>query len=139
MAEENSNEQNNQNQDNNQNSTSSKQVVIGCDTNNGNDSKYQDAVEQALIQAGYQIAEKLPIAPGPFGNYSYTEAAKGKIGVYLMAGSLVSFLDAANSNFDYTVVGIRGDASRSFKTQNDFNLDLCFNASTMKLIPFKPT
>lgn len=106
--------------ENNGTNTQSKQVVLGCDVNNSNDSNFQNTVEQALQQAGYTV-EKLEISPTPFGAYSYTEDAKGKIGVYLMAGSLVSFLDAANANFDYNVLGIRGDASRTFTTMEKFN------------------
>ena len=109
--------QNNQNQQN-QNGTGqavsqSKSVVLGCDSNNEQDSKYQNAVKSILEQAGYQV-EALPIGPNDFADYSYGNGGKdpkGKIGVYLMAASLISYLDAADAKFDYNVLGIRGDVT----------------------------
>lgn len=85
-------------------------VVLGCDSNGVNDSGCQNTIAQILEKAGHKV-EKLGIAPGPFANYSYSSKAKGKIGVYLMAASLVSYLDGANSNFKYCYFGIRGDVS----------------------------
>lgn len=101
-------DQNNKNQNNVQ--TQNKTIVLGCDSNGVNDSQCQQTVADALQQAGYTV-ENLGIAPGPFADYSYSDKAKGKIGVYLMAASLVSFLDAGAANFDYNVFGIRGDVS----------------------------
>lgn len=114
MAEEN-NDQNNNNQQNNdqnnQNSNNTTQtVVIACDTNNGNDSMVQDTVAKACEAAGYKV-EKLPIGPNEYATYSYSGQASGKKGVYLMAASLLSFLDAAQAGFDYNVLGIRGDVT----------------------------
>lgn len=101
-------DQNDKNQNNVQ--TQNKTIVLGCDSNGVNDSQCQQTVADALQQAGYTV-ENLGIAPGPFADYSYSDKAKGKIGVYLMAASLVSFLDAGAANFDYNVFGIRGDVS----------------------------
>ena len=94
-------------------------IVLGCDSNGVNDKECQNTVAKILEKAGYTV-KKLPIAPGPFANYSYSSEAKGKIGVYLMAGSLVSFLDGANSNFDCCYFGIRGDVSEYGK-EKGFN------------------
>lgn len=102
----------------NQAQNTSKQIVLGCDSNGVNDSQCLATVQQALEQAGYQV-ETLGIAPGPFAEYSYSNKAQGKVGVYLMAASLVSFLDAAQANFDYNVFGIRGDVS-SWGTEEGF-------------------
>lgn len=102
----------------NQAQNTSKQIVLGCDSNGVNDSQCLATVQQALEQAGYQV-ETLGIAPGPFAEYSYSSKAQGKTGVYLMAASLVSFLDAAQANFDYNVFGIRGDVS-SWGTEEGF-------------------
>ena len=95
-------------------------IVVGCDKNNSADKKWRDTVVRYLKKDGHDV-EKLDIAPGPFASYSYKSKAKGKIGVYLMAGSLVSFLDGAKSNFKYCYFGIRSDASRTFKTKSAFN------------------
>lgn len=104
--------QNSDKNDTNQNNvqTQNKTIVLGCDSNGVNDSQCQQTVADALQHAGYTV-ENLGIAPGPFADYSYSDKAKGKIGVYLMAASLVSFLDAGAANFDYNVFGIRGDVS----------------------------
>lgn len=110
-------DQNDKNQNNAQ--TQNKTIVLGCDSNGVNDSQCQQTVADALQQAGYTV-ENLGIAPGPFADYSYSDKAKGKIGVYLMAASLVSFLDAGAANFDYNVFGIRGDVS-DWGKENGFN------------------
>ena len=88
-------------------------VVLGCDVNNGNDSKWQNTIESMLTKAGYKV-KKLQIHPTPFGSYSYSSAAKGKIGVYIMADSLVSVADLAYGGtlFDYAYFIIRGDLGR---------------------------
>lgn len=117
----NDNNQNDNNQNTDQNISNSKQIVLGCDSN-GNNKACQDTVAQALERAGYQV-EKLTIGPSPFANYSYGHNGaqpKGKIGVYLMAGSLVSYVDAADAYFDYNVFGIRGDISE-FGKENVFS------------------
>lgn len=111
-------DENNNNTNTSQNNNGSKQVVIACDINNENDQQYEDIVGQILEQGGYTV-EKLPIGPNEFASYSYSDKAKGKQGVYLMAASLVSFLDASDANFDYNVFGIRGDVS-SYGTKDGF-------------------
>lgn len=83
------------------------QVVIGCDVN-GNDTACQDTVAKILTEGGYQC-EKLAIDPNAYATYSYEDKAKGKKGVYLMAASLISYLDAGKAGFDFNVMGIRGD------------------------------
>ena len=93
-------------------------VVLGCDTNNSNDQKYLDTVGQLIEQAGHTV-EKLSIGPNYFANYSWNGDTKGKVGVYLMAASLISFLDAGDANFDLDVFGIRGDVS-SYGTEEGF-------------------
>lgn len=94
-------------------------IVLGCDSN-GNDRKWLNGVARVFRQAGYKV-EVLSIGPNPFSVYSYSSKAKGKIGVYLMAASLISFLDAAAANFDYNYFIIRSDASRTIKTEAAFN------------------
>ena len=94
------------------------QVILGCDSNANNEA-CQNTVYKMIQDAGYQC-QKLEVAPGPFAEYSYRSEAKGKIGVYLMAGSLVSYLDAADANFDYNVFGIRGDITESLGTPEGF-------------------
>ncbi len=117
-SDQNGNQNNNQGNNQQQNANQNKPIVLGCDSN-GNNRECQDFVYNALTQAGYQV-EKLDIAPGPFADYSYKSEAKGKIGVYLMAGSLVSYLDAADANFDYNVFGIRGEISESLGMPDGF-------------------
>ena len=97
-------------------------IVLGCDKNNSNDTKYRDTVAQILTKAGHNV-EKLTISPTPFGSYGYKSQAKGKIGIYLMASSLVSVTDVWSSgwNFKYTYFGIRADASRLIRSNSDFN------------------
>lgn len=96
-------------------------IVLGCDSN-GNDKKCQDTVAKILEKAGHKI-EKLSIGPNFFAKYSYGSKAKGKIGVYLMAASLVSVVDlySGNTNFKYAYFGIRGDVSTLVKSVNDLN------------------
>ena len=88
-------------------------VVLGCDRNQGNDSEWQNTVAKALEKEGHTV-EKLSIAPGPFASYSYGENGEnphGKIGVYIMADSLVSVADLGlgNTGFKYAYFIIRGD------------------------------
>lgn len=97
-------------------------VVLGCDLNNSNDSKWQNTVKAALEKEGHKV-EKLQIHPTPFGEYSYQNKAKGKIGVYIMADSLVSVADLAygGTQFKYAYFIIRGDLDRPrMKTMEHF-------------------
>ena len=111
---ENNNQQNNdsanQQNDENQNNqvSGSNQIILGCDHNNGEDKAYQDGVEEVLTNAGY-IVEKTPIGPNAFASYSYSDQAKGKQGVFLIAAGLTAIVDAwyGNISFDYCVFGIR--------------------------------
>lgn len=112
------NTQNNQQNNNAQGNNSGKQVILGCDSNGVNDAQCQSTIAQIIQSAGYQVTS-LGIGPGEFANYSYTEQGKGKIGVYLMAASLVSYLDAGDANFDFNVMGIRGDVT-SWGTEQGF-------------------
>jgi len=96
-------------------------VVLGCDINDGNDSEWQNTVASALEKNGHKV-EKLPIHPTPFGQYSYGEAGynpKGKIGVYIMADSLVSVADLAygGTGFKYAYFIIRMDLGRPKMSQ----------------------
>ena len=92
-------------------------VVLGCDSNGVNDEAFMDAVASKLEAAGYEV-EKLGIAPGPFAEYSYSSAASGTYGCYLMADSIVSIADysgatgganSSGSSFKMCVFGIRTD------------------------------
>ena len=88
-------------------------IVLGCDDNDGKNAEWQNTVAKALEDAGHTV-EKLPIDPTPFGQYSYGEAGynpKGKIGVYIMADSLVSVADLAfgGTSFKYAYFIIRMD------------------------------
>ena len=117
------NNQNNTDENNNQqNNSSSQQVVLACDTNTGKDQEYQDTVGMIIEQGGYQV-EKLPIGPNEYATYSYSDKAKGKKGVYLIAAGLTSIADAyeGNTSFDYNVFGIRDDASSGLSSMDDFN------------------
>lgn len=97
-------------------------VVIGCDINSAEDSQFQDAVASKLESAGYSV-EKLPIAPNPFAEYSYSSNAQGKIGVYIIAAGTYSIADyhyGANANkqsFKLGVFPIRTDLNS--KLQGD--------------------
>ena len=92
------------------------EVVVGCDRNDGNDAKVQNAVCDALQKAGHNV-EKLAIAPNPFAAYSYSSRATGKIGVFIIAAGTYSIADyyygaAKNGNsFKFAVFAIRGDIS----------------------------
>ena len=83
-------------------------VVIGCDINSGQDAEFQNTVASKLESAGYTV-EKLPIAPGPFAEYSYESKAQGKIGVYIIAAGTYSIADyhyGANANKQSFKLGI---------------------------------
>lgn len=95
-------------------------VVVGCDINSGNDANVLNLVSKALRDAGYNV-ETLSIGPGPFANYDWHGPSSGKIGVYLMAPSIVSIADAmCHQGFDRVVFGLRGDlglrGTREFTT-----------------------
>ncbi|WP_458454191.1 hypothetical protein [Methanobrevibacter sp.] len=100
-------------------------VVLGCDRNNGNDSKVQNTVAKALEKQGYNV-EKLSIAPGPFADYDYGNGGKnpkGKIGVYIIADGIFSIADHYNNSggFKYCYFVIRGDLGRSrMDSRRDF-------------------
>ena len=85
-------------------------IVLGCDYNGVDDRGCQNTVAEILEKAGNTV-EKIEIAPNPFALYSYSDKAAGKIGIYLMADSIVSIADLAfgNTNFKYAYFGIRGD------------------------------
>ena len=86
-----------------------KTVVVGCDSNNGNDSALQNAIVNKIRNAGYTV-EKLSIGPNFFANYDWHRSAKGKVGVYIMASSTFSIADAMSSpghGFDYYIFANR--------------------------------
>ena len=97
-------------------------VILGCDINNGSNSKWQDTVAKALEKAGNTV-EKLTIGPNYFASYSYSGKAKGKIGVFLIAAGLTALCDLyyVNTNFKYTYFGIHGDIENGISSQNDFD------------------
>ena len=98
-------------------------IVLGCDTNNSNDSKFQNTVAKILTKQGHTV-EKLSIGPTPFGSIGYKSKVKGKIGVYIMAASLTSVADLSSSGwqFKYTYFIIRGDIEGGrIKSTDDFN------------------
>ena len=94
-------------------------IILGCDRN-ANDTAAQNTVAKILEKAGNTV-EKLPIGPNYFASYSYSNKAKGKIGIYLMAASLVSVVDlyGGNTQFKYAYFGIRGDVSKLVKSEAD--------------------
>ena len=85
-------------------------IVLGCDSNGVDDAGCQNTIKGILEKAGNEV-ESLGIAPGPFADYSYSSSANGKIGVYIMADSIVSIADLVygNTNFKYGYFVIRGD------------------------------
>ena len=86
-----------------------KTVVVGCDSNTNADSTFQNATINKLRGAGYNV-ERLSIGPGPFANYDWHGASKGKVGVFIMAPSIVAIADAmSHKGFDKLVFGLRGD------------------------------
>lgn len=98
-------------------------VILGCDRNNGNDSACQNAVAKALEKAGNTV-EKLGIGPNQFASYSYSNSAKGKIGVFLIASGITAIADLydGNTQFKYAYFGIRGDLKQPrLSTMDDFN------------------
>ena len=95
-------------------------IILGCDTNTGNDANAQKTVADGLRKAGHNVQE-LSIGPTPFSKYAYTADAKGKIGMYLMAASLFSFADGASDLYDKDIFIIRGDASERITSEEAFN------------------
>ena len=111
--------QNNQNNQQSGNTSTSKQVVLGCDINQ-DDEQYQSTVAGIIEQAGYQV-EKLPIDPNAYASYSYDSSkAKGKIGIYLIAAGTFSIGDATygNTSFDYNYFGIRPECSPNWEVED---------------------
>lgn len=94
-------------------------IVVGCDTNTGNDSQAISTVAEGLKQKGHNV-EQLSVGPSPFSAYGYSGSAKGKIGIYLMAASLFSFADGTHDLYDYDIFVIRGDASALVTSQEAF-------------------
>ena len=97
-------------------------IILGCDNNNSNDHKVQNTVANILEKAGHKVT-KLKVDSNAFASASYSKSNKGKVGVYLMAASVFSVADFAygSTQMKYAYFGIRGDASPSIKTENDFN------------------
>jgi len=96
-------------------SNKGKTVVVGCDRNDHNDAKVQNAVISALNAAGYKT-EKLTIGPNYFASYSYHGARQGKIGVYIIAAGTYAIADyyygaCKGTTFDRAIFPIRGDIS----------------------------
>lgn len=87
-----------------------KTIVLGCDKNTEDDSTVQNRIAERLEQEGYPV-EKLAIEPNAFASYDYSNNAKGKIGIYLIASGIFSIADAyyGNGQFDNYIFGIRGD------------------------------
>ena len=85
-------------------------VILGCDINSSNDSACQSTVAKIIEKAGNTV-EKLTIGPNYFASYSYSNNAKGKIGVFLIASGITAIADLydGNTNFKYAYFGIRGD------------------------------
>lgn len=97
-------------------------VILGCDKNGSGDSKWQNTIAKALEKQGHSV-HKLDIVSYAFADYSYNSKAKGKIGVYIMADSLVSVADLAfgSTHFKYGYFVIRGDLGRSkMDSRSDF-------------------
>ena len=98
-------------------SNSGGSAVVGCDINSGDDANFQNTVCSKLEGAGYTV-EKLSIAPAPFADYTYNGDTNGKVGIYIMADSIVSIADysgatgganASGNSFKMVVFGIRTD------------------------------
>ena len=100
-------------------------IIVGCDTNGGiGDTSWQDTIKKALEDNNHNV-KLLDIGPGPFSNYDYyNEDADGKIGVYIMADSLVSVADHeyGGTRFKMAYFVIRGDLGRpKMDSRDDFN------------------
>ena len=97
-----------------------KTVVVACDSNDENDGTVLGTTCATLEGAGYNVIN-LGIGPGYFSSYDYSGSSAGKVGVYLMAGSIVSIADAIDGSggFDYYVFGLRGDLGLRSTTEFD--------------------
>lgn len=93
-------------------------IILGCDTN-GNDSQTINTVADGLRQDGHNV-NALEIGPTPFSKYAYTNEAKNKIGIYLMADSLFSFADGAHDLYKLDIFVIRGGVGGGINSQEDF-------------------
>lgn len=87
-------------------------IILGCDSNAVHDSAYQSKVAKILEEAGHKVT-KLEINSNAFASYSYSNKAKGKIGIYLIAAGTYSIADATygNTHFKYNYFGIRPECS----------------------------
>ena len=87
-------------------------IILGCDRNGMSDREYQSTVAKILEKAGHTV-QKLEIDPNAFASYSYSNKAKGKIGIYLIAAGTYSIADATygNTHFKYNYFGIRPECS----------------------------
>ena len=96
-------------------------IVLGCDRNGMQDKDYQSTVAKILEKAGHTV-KKLEIDPNAFASYSYSNNAKGKIGIYLIAAGTYSIADATygNTHFKYNYFGIRPECSPNW-TESDFD------------------
>lgn len=98
-------------------------IILGCDSNSGGDTSWQDTIKKALEDNGHNV-KLLDIGPGPFANYDYYNSdADGKIGVYIMADSLVSVADHeyGGTRFKMAYFVIRGDLGRTkMDSRSDF-------------------
>ena len=94
-------------------------IIVGCDTNTGSDSEAITTVVNGLRAQGHDV-EQLSVGPSPFSSVGYSQKAKGKIGIYLMAASLFSFADGTHDLYDYDIFVIRGDASALVTSQEAF-------------------
>ena len=96
-------------------------IILGCDRNGMSDREYQSTVAKILEKAGHTV-QKLEIDPNAFASYSYSNKAKGKIGIYLIAAGTYSIADATygNTHFKYNYFGIRPECSPNW-TESDFD------------------
>lgn len=102
-------------------------IIIGVDKNRSpsQDKAFQSDVAKALQKAGHTV-EKLERDPNEFAKYSYSNKAKGKIGIYIIAAGTYSIADfyygAAKNNksFKYAYFAIRGDLGVRPHNQSEF-------------------
>jgi len=94
-------------------------IILGCDSNTGNDATAINTVAEGLRREGHDV-EQLSVGPSPFSSKGYSSEAKGKIGIYLMAASLFSFADGTHDLYDFDIFVIRGDASNLVTSEESF-------------------